>query len=90
MEAVDFADEIYIQGVSKLKEELVQACLIPEGERRVIDPRYLEQQEIEGDSIDDVKRENKLVHVFKNNLGLKSNKISANLKKITSFFNKKT
>jgi hypothetical protein len=43
IEAVDFADEIYIQGISKLKEELASACLIPENERRVIDPRYLEQ-----------------------------------------------
>ena len=43
IEAFDFADEIYIQGVSKLKEELTSACLVSENERRVIDPRYLEQ-----------------------------------------------
>ena len=43
IEAVDFSDEIYVQGVSKLKKELANACLIPENERRVIDPRYLEQ-----------------------------------------------
>lgn len=43
IEAVDFADEIYIQGISKLKEELASAFLIPENERRVIDPRYLEE-----------------------------------------------
>jgi hypothetical protein len=43
IEAFDFADEIYIQGISKLKEELASACSIPENDRRVIDPRYLEQ-----------------------------------------------
>jgi hypothetical protein len=60
LEAVDHIQEIYIEGKSKLKEEIMFAQSIPSNQRKIIDRNYLASVEMasrEGKRLDPVPRE---------------------------------
>mmetsp|Transcript_31106 Transcript_31106/g.47519 ORF Transcript_31106/g.47519 Transcript_31106/m.47519 type:complete len:80 (-) Transcript_31106:116-355(-) len=41
IEAIDHLDELYVEGVSKLSQELMHARNIPQNERRLIDKHFI-------------------------------------------------